>query len=435
MIPNSLFHYLFLPHVALAWWQIAIQSVPPEKQKAQFRPRYKLVEETTLNKCRRIPLSGDRHVVQIESMLFWNSHHNTPKADYLAFYNILSCSGAPVMMIKLNDLSESLQSITFSDLGLMRHPNISATMGFPASDPDIRRYERELEGGESGLWVLKNPEGKYIWLDVVEVLNPQNTSAVSPGKCHDASTMTGAMLRDFRDFLVTKPPRRIPPIVDPVLGDKRVLMKILAGAGHGEVNQYQEDLEIEHRNSDLSLEEEIDLKSEFLGIDVLPMKDEETISLLKEEDGIVRNEEPWTISYQDIRNYFRLATEISQARSITQSFLNLAKWAKSEYQNWARQRGAPPIDLSNTEDEDPKEEEDLIKEEDLIFQGERFEGTKNEEILDHMAETDYEAGYRKWVQDRLILRAQNPVARNPQNSGEVNLYSVQKKLKTDQNGE
>ncbi|KAF3908290.1 hypothetical protein AA313_de0206375 [Arthrobotrys entomopaga] len=313
-------------------------------------------------------------------------------------------------------------------------------MGFSASDPEIQQYKRELEGGKSGLWVLKNPEGKYVWLDVVDVLNTGNTSAVPPDKYHDAVAVTGAMLRDFQSFLTTKPPRRIAPIIDPVLGDKRVLMKLMTDMGRGEAIQYSQDLGIEHDDVGIPLKQEIDLKSEALDVDdILPnMRFEETISTLKEGNDIVKNanEEPWTISHQDMQNYFQHATDVSQASSILRSFLNLANWAKSEYQNWAKGRGAPQVDVSITDDTTLKVEEDIEKEEDMTIQEEVRDVIKNEESSNQSPETDLDAGYQTWVQNHLGMRAQNPVARKPQTAStgdEIDLYSVQKKLKSDQN--
>ncbi|KAF3915574.1 hypothetical protein ABW21_db0205957 [Orbilia brochopaga] len=218
-----IFSFLSFATNVAAWWQVSVNSLLTNPRSTQFKGRPHLREITALGRCYSQPLNRGSNAlpIEVEAVVVFTSPFNDPQPQVLAFYPRAGCIGEPNLVVKLNDLQQGLQAINLRALGVRERP--AAFRGFRYTDPEVAPYMTELRGGQNGVWYLNNPVGKFVWLDVVDLLpSTAVEAAVQAGQYHDATIMTSGMLRGYsvyRDQLTLAPPRG--PISDPFFGDRR----------------------------------------------------------------------------------------------------------------------------------------------------------------------------------------------------------------------
>ncbi|KAJ6264886.1 hypothetical protein Dda_1039 [Drechslerella dactyloides] len=207
-----------------AWWQLSVQFlIEPDARAQQIRGRPHLREITDIKRCQYQPSSRgiNPHPIDVEAIVVFNSPFNTPEVQVLMFYKTGPCNIEPYIVVKLNDLPNGLQAISFRALGIRERP--ASYKGFRYTDPEVQPYLTELRGGQNGVWYLNNPTGEFVWLDVVDIVpSTAVDAAVAAAEYHDAGLMSGAMLRGYSVYRdqIDEQPQRV-PISDPFIGDQR----------------------------------------------------------------------------------------------------------------------------------------------------------------------------------------------------------------------
>ncbi|EWC45617.1 hypothetical protein DRE_05178 [Drechslerella stenobrocha 248] len=212
-----------ITHVT-AWWQLSIRNYDAlGSQKRQTSARSGLNEILNPATCHE-SRGGSRDKGQIhdtEAILVFNSPLNRPQAQVIAFYQNNKCNADPFIVVKLSDLGHGLQVINFQALHMRVRP--LAFRGVSYDDAQIEPWLSQFQDSENGVWWLHNPLGKYIWVDVVDILRTDNTGLLEElADYHDATAITRSMLQDYavyRNAAAQLPPRV--PVCDPFIGDSR----------------------------------------------------------------------------------------------------------------------------------------------------------------------------------------------------------------------